>query len=171
MTLRDVASESGVSLGLVQYYFGTKAALVAAVDEHVLGVVSETLQTRIPRGRRGPAQLQNLLAQLLTRDPETMTYLARALGDGEPVGAVLFDRLLEVSAARTGTETAPPAAQSRDQLWAAINPVILGLGTIMFRNHIERLLGRPLDAPAQLARWDIATTSLLHEGYIQRQNR
>lgn len=100
-----------------------------------------------------------------------MAYLARALCDGDPVGAALFDRLLEVSAARARTETAPPAAQNPDQLWAAIHPVILGLGTIMFRNHIERLLGHPLDAPAQLARWDAATTSLIRKGYFSRENK
>jgi AcrR family transcriptional regulator len=35
-SLRMVAEAAGVSLGLVQHYFGTKAALVAAVDQYVL---------------------------------------------------------------------------------------------------------------------------------------
>ncbi|MEX7471354.1 TetR/AcrR family transcriptional regulator [Mycobacterium adipatum] len=171
MSLRDVAAESGVSLGLVQYYFGTKAALVAAVDDHVLGVVSQILQSGVPRDCRGPAQLQNLFAQLMFRDQDALAYLARALGDGDPVGAVLFDRLVEVSPARSRTETDWPVAQNADPLWSAMNLVILGLGTIMFRHHVERVLGHPLDAPAQLARWAGATTSLLQDGYFSRENK
>jgi AcrR family transcriptional regulator len=51
MSLRAVAAGCGVSLGLVQYYFPTKAALVAAVDELVLAVVTEVMQSR-----EGPAR-------------------------------------------------------------------------------------------------------------------
>lgn len=45
MSLRAVAAGCGVSLGLVQYYLPTKAALVAAVDELVLAVVTEVMQS------------------------------------------------------------------------------------------------------------------------------
>lgn len=167
MTLRAVAAGAGVSLGLVQYYFSTKAALVAAVDEHVLRAVSEVLQSRTPGDRRGPAQLPNLFAQLLARDPDAMTYLARALGDGDPIGAVIFDRLLEVSAEHARSATDSATAQGPEQLWAAINPLVLGLGAIMFRSHIERNLRQLLVAPAQLARWDGAAASLICEGYFR----
>lgn len=36
-TFREVASEAGVSIRLVQYYFGSKAGLLAAANRHVLG--------------------------------------------------------------------------------------------------------------------------------------
>ena len=38
-SLRAVAAAAGVSVGLVQHHFGTKAGLVKAVDDHVLGLV------------------------------------------------------------------------------------------------------------------------------------
>lgn len=171
MTLRAVAAGCGVSLGLVQYYFSTKAALVSAVDELVLSVVSETMQSRTEEDRRGPAQLQNLFAQLLVREPDAVTYLARALGEGAPVGAVIFDRLLQISAEHARSATNSVTAQGPDQLWAAINPLVLALGTIMFRSHIERNLHQRLDAPEQLARWDGAATSLIGEGYFGHRDR
>ena len=47
-SLRTVASEAGVSLGLVQHHFVTKANLIKAVDDHVLEVMSTTLAQPIP---------------------------------------------------------------------------------------------------------------------------
>ena len=43
--LRTVADAAGVSVGLVQHYFGNKAGLTAAVDEYVLRVFGEVLES------------------------------------------------------------------------------------------------------------------------------
>jgi AcrR family transcriptional regulator len=40
-SLRDVAKTAGVSPGLVQHHFATKAALVEAVGAHVVGLATE----------------------------------------------------------------------------------------------------------------------------------
>jgi hypothetical protein len=103
---------------------------------------------------------------LLVHEPDAVTYLTRALGEGAPVGAVIFDRLLEISAEHDPPATDSAIEQGTDRLWAAINPLILAVGTIMFRSHIERNLQQPLDAPEQLARWDSAAASLIGEGYF-----
>lgn len=160
MSLRAVAAGRGVSLGLVQYYFSIKEVLVGAVGELVLSVVSEAMQSRTEGDRRGPAQL-------LVREQDAVTCSARALCDGAPIGAVIFDRLLEASAEHTRSATNSASVLGPDQLWAAINPLVLAVGTIMFRNHIELNLHQPLDAPAQLARWDGAAASLIGAGYFR----
>src|SRR5215471_4746445 len=48
-TFREVAAESGVSVRLVQYYFGTKDELLLATQRHV----AETSVSRIRRLREG----------------------------------------------------------------------------------------------------------------------
>lgn len=171
MTLRGVAAAGGVSLGLVQHYFGSKAALVAAVDEYVLERLAGILDTR-PRGGRDkqPDWLARQFAQLLARRPEVMDYLARALCDGEPLGAAIFDRLVAASVAHTPTPAEPASGtHGPDPVWATLHPLILALGTIMFRGHIERHLQRPLNDPEQLARWDGAVTSMMRDGYFRRE--
>ncbi len=40
-SLRSVAADAGVSLGLVQHHFATKAGLIKAVDDYVMSVVIE----------------------------------------------------------------------------------------------------------------------------------
>jgi len=171
MTLRGVAAACGVSLGLVQHYFGTKAALVAAVDDYVLARFADILDTRsFSACDRQPDWLAHQFAHLLARRPEVMDYLGRALCDGEAIGAVIFDRLVAVSAAHTPARTEPAAgASGPDPVWEPLHPLILMLGTIMCRGHIERHLHRPLNDPEQLAHWDSAVTSLMRDGYIRRE--
>ncbi len=60
-SLRTVAAAAGVSLGLVQHHFATKAGLIKAVDDHVLALVltpisqpiPEQTRTRLPRSVAG----------------------------------------------------------------------------------------------------------------------
>jgi AcrR family transcriptional regulator len=57
-SLRLIASDAGVSLGLVQHRFGTKERLVEAVDQYVLDVVQSHLALMIRTVGRAP--LRNL---------------------------------------------------------------------------------------------------------------
>ncbi len=52
-TLRVIATDAGVSLGLVQHRFGTKERLVEAVDDYVLDVVRSELALTDSHGRQG----------------------------------------------------------------------------------------------------------------------
>jgi AcrR family transcriptional regulator len=92
--MREVAAEAGVSLRLVQYYFGTKEALLLAAMQHLAVRFGERAMTRI-RGSReadGPASPRDVLAAILAEglpaDDERRTfaelglaYLALSLTD------------------------------------------------------------------------------------------
>jgi len=56
-----------------------------------------------------------------------------------------------------------------DPTWAAINPLILMLGTIMFRGHIERHLRLNLNDRDDVTDWGDAFTSLMRRGCFHRQ--
>lgn len=161
-SLRVVAADCGVSLGLVQHYFGSKAALVLAVDEYVLEHLGEVLGTSTQGVRvRPPGEVARHFAELLARRPQALNYVARALCDGDPIGAAIFDRLVEVSAVPTDGHTEPATGTvSPDPVWAILNPLILMLGTMMFRGHIERNLRRSLDDGEGAARGPVAYGSI-----------
>ncbi|HYR13091.1 MAG TPA: hypothetical protein VEQ67_02585, partial [Mycobacterium sp.] len=55
-----------------------------------------------------------------------------------------------------------------DPQWAALNPLILRIGAIILRPHIERYLGESFTTAAQLQRWDAAVTTLIREGQVRR---
>ncbi len=47
-SLRAVAADAGVSLGLVQHHFATKAGLIKAVDDYVLASVLDADHAAYP---------------------------------------------------------------------------------------------------------------------------
>ena len=92
--MREVAAEAGVSLRLVQYYFGTKEELLLAAMQQLAAQFNERVLARIQRARpaQGPASPRDALAAILTEalpaDDERRTftlvytaYLALSLTD------------------------------------------------------------------------------------------
>jgi AcrR family transcriptional regulator len=95
--MREVAAEAGVSLRLVQYYFGTKEELLLAAMQQLAAQFSERVLARIQRIKKagasgGPASPRDVIAAILTEalpaDDERRTftivytaYLALSLTD------------------------------------------------------------------------------------------
>jgi AcrR family transcriptional regulator len=169
-SLRAVAADAGVSLGLVQHHFATKAGLVKAVDDYVLGVVIEIIAQPMPAPPADSLdEMGSRITQLVAEYPEVVDYFGRALIDGSPLGVMIIDTLMGNGAARWHQrsergETRPDI----DLTWAAINSLVLALGTLILRTHLERHLPEPLATPAQLERWQSAVNSLLREGLFRR---
>jgi AcrR family transcriptional regulator len=169
-TLRAVAAAAGVSLGLVQHHFVTKAGLIKAVDDYVLRTVMTVMSQPAP----GPApdsvaEVGNRVFALFANHPDIAEYIGRALVDGSPLGTTIFDTLLNSGLARWHRraergETNPDL----DLTWAAINSLVLALGPISLRVHIERHLSESLTSPAQLERWLTAANSLLRKGLFRQ---
>ncbi len=92
--MREVAAEAGVSLRLVQYYFGTKEELLLAAMQQLAAQFSARAMARIKGLREGdgPARPRDVIAVILTEalpaDDERRTftlvstaYLALSLTD------------------------------------------------------------------------------------------
>jgi AcrR family transcriptional regulator len=78
--MREVAAEAGVSLRLVQYYFGTKEELLLAAMQHLAARFAELAMTRITRiketgGKASPRDIiAAILAEALPADDERRTF-------------------------------------------------------------------------------------------------
>lgn len=169
-SLRAIAAAAGVSLGLVQHHFATKDGLIKAVDDYVLAVVITQITQDIPATTSDSvAEIGDRVTQMISNLPDIVDYVGRALIDGRPVGYMIFDALLNSGTARWNQrgergETRPDL----DLTWAAVNSLVLALGTFILRGHIERNLPEPLTSPAQLKRWHDSVTMLLREGLFRR---
>jgi AcrR family transcriptional regulator len=66
--MREVAAEAGVSLRLVQYYFGTKQELLLAAMQQLAAQFSDRAMTRIRQSRQGdgPASPRDVVTAILT---------------------------------------------------------------------------------------------------------
>jgi AcrR family transcriptional regulator len=78
--MREVAAEAGVSLRLVQYYFGTKEELLLSGMQHLAAQFGERAMTRIrrikqPGGQASPRDvIAAILAEALPVDDERRTF-------------------------------------------------------------------------------------------------
>ncbi|SBS75290.1 conserved hypothetical protein [uncultured Mycobacterium sp.] len=169
-SMRMVADAAGVSLGLVQHYFKTKADLVNTVDRYVLQVISEALRAAATPGAPAEAleEAGKRMTTLTADQPLVINYLARALCEGGEIGSVVFDGLVSISTAQGDHFREQGLIRDNlDPLWAVLNPLILRVGAFILRPHIERHLGEPFFTATQLERWDDSVTKVLREGQFR----
>jgi AcrR family transcriptional regulator len=91
-TIRDIAAQAGVSLGLVRHHFGSKDALRAACDEYALAQVRQILAEGVESGATPSAgfALHPTIVLLLG-------YFARSMSDGSQAADEMFAEFVAVS--------------------------------------------------------------------------
>jgi AcrR family transcriptional regulator len=165
-SLRTVAEAAGVSVGLVQHHFTNKAGLVKSVDDHVMAVVVETIAQPIaPPPADSIAEMGGRVTRIVGEHPDVVDYVGRALIDGSPLGTTIFDTLAAFGVVRWNKRKERGEVRPEvDVTWAALNSLVLALGTMILRSHVERQLPESLTTPAQLERWQDSVNTLLHNG-------
>ncbi|HEV2812429.1 MAG TPA: TetR family transcriptional regulator [Solirubrobacteraceae bacterium] len=159
--IRDVAGAAGVSPGLVQHHFGTKAGLRAAVDEYVREVVIGAFSGLIPMKAKDPIRVYgDRITELVREHPMALLYVARSLADGDEAAHSLFDTFFAFSRERW-TEMAEDGRlrPDVDVDWAALHAIMWPVATVLFGPAIERNLGKPF-AGEELDRWNEASRML-----------
>jgi AcrR family transcriptional regulator len=173
-SMRTIADAADVSVGLIQHYFGSKAALIEAIDEHVLRVCGQILDDSpaSPETGNTPDVYRGGTAQLFIEHPDVMDYVARVLTEGGATGAAIFDGLVKISETQGETFIARGLARpDLDPLWSVLNPVLVRVAASVFRRHIERHIPGPLYSREQTLRWDEATTNLIRHGQLREAAR
>ena len=90
--MREVAAEAGVSLRLVQYYFGTKEELLLAAMQYLAARFSARAVARFKEASRsgGPASPRDviaaILAEALPADDERRTFNVVYAARPDPAG-------------------------------------------------------------------------------------
>jgi AcrR family transcriptional regulator len=155
--MREVAAEAGVSLRLVQYYFGTKEELLLFAMQQLAAQFAERGLTRIKRvkqtkGTVGPASPRDVIAAILTEglpvDGERRTftvvytaYLALSLTDPALAISPLVrnsNAVIDVVAAQLRAAQAAgdaPAHLDPDLEAVSLLTMSAGLGTSVLAGH------------------------------------
>lgn len=144
-TIRGIAVEAGVSLGLVRHHFGSKQALREACDAHLIKLlrqlndqVSDDLSTSV---------IANPVAAARIAVGPYRDYLVRALVDGGV--APLFDEMVELGTRRLVAadrqRTDPPTVEPKVR--AAIGTA-MALSITVLHQHISRAAGVDILSPA-----------------------
>ena len=152
--MREVAAEAGVSLRLVQYYFGTKEKLMLAGMQHLAAQFGDRAMARIRQSRQGesPASPRDVVSAILTQalpaDDERRTftllstaYLALSLTDPALAINPLIrnsNTVSDVIAAQLRTAQADgdmPAGLNPDLEATSLMTMSAGLGTSVLAGH------------------------------------
>jgi AcrR family transcriptional regulator len=167
-TIRDVAAAAGVSPGLVQHHFGTKAGLRKAVDEFVvadaLSTITDLPGTLEERGVEFAARMG-----AVTRDrPAAVLYLARAASEGSELGLRAFQEIVKFGVREfRAMDEAGQLGPDLDLEWAVLQMLVFNLSTIMFEPAISHALGEPITSEEGRRRVNAAATRLFTYGFTK----
>jgi TetR/AcrR family transcriptional regulator, regulator of cefoperazone and chloramphenicol sensitivity len=138
-TVRGIAAAAGVSPGLLRHHFGSKQALREAVDAYVLEEikrVNDEIRAGSEHGDLGPAAFSREALRPF------QDYLNRALMDGSPTIATMFDQVVELTeqwVAIADTERADEPYADRRTRAAVFTAMVFGVPIL--HAHLSRVLG------------------------------
>lgn len=168
-SIRDVAAAAGVSPGLVQHYFPSKAALRQAVDEHVTQVAGAALAVRPVEGD-AIEDIATRLTALVAEHFLALRYVARGVAEHDEAALAIFDKLTQLCSEQLARFQAEGLLrEDLDLDWAALHTVLINLGTVVMEPGVSRQLGRPFLDERQVERWKQATTALFVSGEIRER--
>lgn len=166
-SLREVAKVTGVSPALVVHHFGGKEGLIAAVDEAALQAFGAAYDSG--DSAEGSDLLSERAAQtarVMREKPEVCAYLGRALVEGTPGSARLFNLMIKGGRAEIDALAEKGALrEDADRLWATLQHFFLIWAPLSFMPLLEeQVLNGPLLDDATLDRWVAANVELLERG-------
>lgn len=137
VTVREIATDAGVSAGLVIHHFGSKAGLRRECSRRVVEFVRD-------KARTGAAAVERLDAVLV----QYGSYAARSVSEDSEESRELFDVLLEVARAvvAEGAESGSLRESSDpDPDAQAVALLVLGLAPFTFSAHLTRWADENVD--------------------------
>ncbi len=144
ISLRAIAAEAGVTLGLVQHHYRTKAGLRDAVDQLVVDYFEAAL-AEVPDADR-PAELaaarDDAVRRMLKANPPVVNYVRRALLDPTGENLHLLGVLVDLTAREVSTLRKSGRASTKRRESTQIVAVLV------------RQMGEMLLAPLVDAVWD-----------------
>jgi len=134
-TVRDIAREAGVSPGLLRHHFGSKEALREACDAYALDRLVRIKEELVFDDKvASPTFLPSVhpTVVLLYR------YITRALLDGSPAAAAMFDDMVTLT--EQWVHKMAPEVTDDHRAFAA---VLVGMqsGLLAMHEHVSRALG------------------------------
>lgn len=145
VSLRAVAAEARVTLGLVQHHFKTKAGLEAAVDQLVVDyfghavasvpVVGATVQIATAR--------DEAVRRMLADNPAVVNYVRRAVLEPSGTRIELLESLVELTRREVvGLREAGVASTDRRESTQVVSVLIRQLGELLLAPLIEAVWER-----------------------------
>ncbi|MCV7156546.1 TetR/AcrR family transcriptional regulator [Mycolicibacterium brisbanense] len=141
ISLRTIAAEAGVTLGLVQHHFKTKAGLRDAVDQLVADHFASTL-AQVPANAT-VAVRDEAVRQMLRDNPAVVNYVRRALLDPSAERLHLLDVLVELTQREVGKlRTSGRASVKRRESAQVVTVLVRQMGELLLQPMVDAIWAR-----------------------------
>ncbi|MFI0423032.1 TetR/AcrR family transcriptional regulator [Spongiactinospora sp. 9N601] len=162
-TIRDIAREASVSLGLVRHHFGSKEGLRDACDAYALEQLLRVKKEALREGRQAdPGFLPSVHPTVLL----LQRYFSHSMLDGSAAAAAMFDHMVGLAEEWVRDNVSGVA----DVRAFAAMLVAMQFGPLVMHEQVSRALGADVLAPdghlrMSMAALEIHATPLLPEDY------
>lgn len=154
-SLRAVAAAAGVTLGLVQHHFKTKAGLRHAVDQLVVEYFAQTV-TAVPTD--GTPQdvvsaRDEAVRRMLEANPPVVNYIRRVMLEPSENQLQLLDALVDLTRSEIGMlRDAGLASKKRRESHQIVTVVLRQFGELLLQPMIEAVWERAASKGEKLPR-------------------
>jgi AcrR family transcriptional regulator len=175
VTVREIATQAGVSAALVVHHFGSKEGLRAEVDafaakafDAILEALPEEDLAELLTGGAGAGSLAEAFARGFPPGSPLPGYLRRLLLTNDPAAAALFGRWFASSRRLLDAMVEMGVARpSEDPDVRAAFLLVNDLALILLRNQIAGAIGADPLTPAGIERWAREATVVYAEGVFR----
>jgi AcrR family transcriptional regulator len=166
-TVRDIAEQAGVSPGLLRHHFGSKEALREACDVYALERLVKIKEAFVLEGKvANPGFLPSVHPTIVL----LYKYVTRALLDGSPSAAAMFDDMVALTE-HWVRKYAPDITED----YRGYAAVLVGMqsGILAMHDHVSRALGVDIFTTAGHLRMagalaDFYSQPLLDSGFVAK---
>ncbi|WP_040814804.1 TetR/AcrR family transcriptional regulator [Nocardia concava] len=145
VSLRAVATEAGVTLGLVQHHFKTKAGLIAAVDQLIVDYFDAAVTSVPMTGTPG----ENVIARnravqgMLRENPAVVNYIRRAFLEPSETQLRLLESLIDLTHREvTNLRGAGLASTARRESTQVVEVMVSLFGELLLSPMIDAIWER-----------------------------
>jgi AcrR family transcriptional regulator len=170
VTVRDLATAANVSVGLLNHHFESKEGLRQAVDDYFIARTGAAIERAIDQTDiLSPTQVGEYQRDWLIRYaeewPEFVSYLRRAIMDGNSWGEALFVRYNDsIRRMIDRFDARGSIAPEVDRLWLPLLYMFLLIGPLVLDPYIKNMLGKSTYEPDMWARFQKALHGLFWKG-------
>ncbi|QLY30467.1 TetR/AcrR family transcriptional regulator [Nocardia huaxiensis] len=158
VSLRAVAAEASVTLGLVQHHFKTKAGLVEAVDQLIVDYFDAAVSSVPPTGTPGEvaAARDEAVRKMLHDNPAVVNYVRRVVLEPGETQLRLLESLVELTRREVGSlREAGLASTTRRESAQIVEVLVRQFGELLLAPMIdavwERVAGPDDEAKPRLS--------------------
>lgn len=166
VSMRAVAAAAGVTVGLVQHHFKTKAGLRDAVEQLIVDYFARAIASAPTDGTTAQvaAARDEAVGQMLAANPTVVDYMRRSLLDPRPERNRLLGRLTELTRAEVAKlRGAGVASTRRAEAEQVVDVMVRQVGHLFLQPMIDVMWGQLTDETATPPELEVTLMSG-HEG-------